>query len=171
MLKRAERTDISVKKRKSDTNYEESETAENQRVSRNYIPSHQFSSERILEDELVSRIDKAMPVFGVDLRVYEAEGDFYGRQYPIDGGRIDILATDDDDNLYAIELKKDSGYDDAYTQVKRYVDWLKKHKIKSGGEVFGIICLNNPSETIKARVKKDSEIRLFDYGISYKEII
>ncbi len=171
MLTRTERACMRTESNATIVVDDDIDTAENQRVTKSYLPLHQFSSERILEDELVSRIDKEMPVFGVDLRVYEVEGDYYGRQYPIDGGRIDILAIDDNDNLYAIELKKDSGYDDAYKQTRRYVDWLKKHKAKNGTNVFGIICLNNPSDCIKTQIKTDSEIRLFEYGISYNEVL
>ena len=33
-------------------------------------------------------------MFGVDLHVYEAEGNFSERQHPIEGGRIAIFAID-----------------------------------------------------------------------------
>lgn len=41
-------------------------------------------------------------------------------------GRLDILGIDTAGDLYVIELKKDSGYDDAYAQTREYIDWLRK---------------------------------------------
>lgn len=132
--------------------------------------AQQFSSERVLEDELILRIERGIPVFGTKLHVYEQEGDFYGRQYPFAGGRIDILAADESNNLYAIELKKDSGYDDAYRQTRSYVDWLRDNKAAPGAKVYGIVCLNNPSADIVKKVRDDTDIRLFEYSISINEI-
>ena len=51
--------------------------------------------------------------FGLKLKMYKRKG-LYGRQFIIPVGRLDLLCEDDEGNLYVIELKKDSGYDDAY---------------------------------------------------------
>jgi len=45
--------------------------------------------------------------------MYRREGK-YGRQFIIPIGRLDLLCEDEEGNLYIIELKKDSGYDDAF---------------------------------------------------------
>ena len=134
----------------------------------------QFSSERILEDELAARIEAGQEVFGRKLKIYRRKGDFYGRQYPCSNGekrwRLDILCEDEDGNIHIIELKKDSGYDDAYQQTKEYVDYFEKHRVPKGKKAYGIICLNSPTEEVMKQVRKDDRIRLFEYKISYDEL-
>lgn len=136
------------------------------------IKRQQFSSEKILEDELTARIEAGQTVFGQRLRIYQRAGDFYGRQYPIANGkwRLDLLCEDADENLVVIELKKDSGYDNPYEQTKNYVEWLQAHRCQKGQKVTGIICLNAPSAALVAKVQRDARIRLFEYQISYWEI-
>lgn len=128
----------------------------------------QFQSEKILEDELILRMESGVDVFGLHLKIYKRRGE-YGRQYIIKNGRIDILAEDPNGNLYIIELKKDSGYDDPYKQLTDYMDWVQKHKAK-GKKVYGIICLNAPGKTLVEAVRQDDRVKLFEYQISYTEI-
>lgn len=133
------------------------------------IKKHQFTSEKLLEDELIQRMEQGIPVFGLPLKVYQKRG-VYGRQFILRTGRLDILATDNNNDLYVIELKKDSGYDDAYTQTKTYIEWVEADIAKSGQHVYGLICLNSPTAELKRKVKQDSQMRLFEYSISYTEI-
>ena len=133
------------------------------------VKKHQFTSEKLLEDELVQRMEQGIPVFGLPLKVYQRRG-VYGRQFILRTGRLDILATDSYDNLYVIELKKDSGYDDAYAQTKTYIEWVEADIAKSGQHVYGLICLNAPTAELKRKVKKDPQMRLFEYSISYTEL-
>lgn len=134
------------------------------------VKRQQFSNEKLLEDELALRLESGFPVFGMNIHVYNHEGDFYGRQYPFEIGRLDLLCEDDKGDLYIIELKKDSGYDDAYTQTARYLDWFEKSPIFKNKKIYGIICVNSPSQELIAKVKKDKRMRLFEYQISYTEI-
>lgn len=133
------------------------------------VKKQQFSSEKILEDELVLRMESGIPVFGLPLKVYQKRG-VYGRQYMIPNGRLDILAVDEKNNFYVIELKKDSGYDDAYTQTVNYIEWIQKNLAKGSQKVYGIICLNNPTQELIEKVKNNKQIKLFEYSISYSEI-
>ena len=80
------------------------------------IKRQQFSNEKLLENELTARIESDMSVFGMNLKEYKRKGE-YGRQYIIPVGRLDLLCEDNQGNLYVVELKKDSGYDDAYEQT------------------------------------------------------
>ena len=147
--------------------------AENKKFYRGETKVEQFTSEKILEDELVMRLESGKEIFGLNLKIYR--GDFYGRQYPFYDGkhhrRLDILCEDENGNFYIIELKKDSGYGDAYQQIKNYVDYFKKHRAKKDKKVFGILCLNSPTEKLLQDVRKDNRIRLFEYKISYDELI
>ena len=131
--------------------------------------TYQFSSEKILEDELALRIESGQPVFGRNLKMYRKKGE-YGRQYIFEKGRLDLLTEDENGDLYIIELKKDSGYDDPYKQIVEYIDWFIKHKATGKQKVYGIICLNSPKESLISAVKHDNRIQLFEYAISYNEI-
>lgn len=133
------------------------------------IKKQQFSSEKILEDEIVNRMEKGMQVFGFPLKVYERKG-AYGRQYPIRNGRLDILAEDNEGNLWIIELKKDNGYDDVYQQISGYMDYIKTHVANKEQNVFGIICLNNPDRKLMDKIKQSQNIKLFEYSINISQI-
>lgn len=84
--------------------------------------------------------------------------------------RLDLLCEDENDNFVIIELKKDSGYDDAFVQLSEYIKWFDENKVKDNQKTYGIICLNNPSEDLIQQVKANDRIKLFEYKISYTEI-
>ncbi len=142
---------------------------ENVTALKNLKSSEQFSSEKLLEDELTLRLESGMEVFGKRLKIYKRKGE-YGRQYIIPIGRLDLLCEDADHNLFVIELKKDEGYDDPYQQTKAYMEWFEAHKPDGVKDIYGIICLNNPAGDLKQKVHKDSRMQLFEYAISYTEI-
>lgn len=133
------------------------------------VKHQQFSSEKLLEDELTARIESGMEVFGLNLKMYRRKG-VYGRQFIIPIGRLDLLCEDVDGNLYVIELKKDSGYDDAYKQTADYLDWFATSELAKGKHVYGIICLNSPDSVLLEKVHNDKRMRVFEYKISYTEL-
>ena len=116
-----------------------------------------------------SRIESGFPVFGKKLKIYMRKGE-YGRQYIIPIGRLDLLCEDNEGELYIIELKKDSGYDDAYEQTARYLEWFNGSSKFKDKKVNGIICLNNPSTELINKIHKDQRMRVFEYQISYTEL-
>jgi RecB family endonuclease NucS len=132
------------------------------------VKKQQFSSEKLLEDELTARIESGTEVFGMNLKMYRRKG-LYGRQFIIPVGRLDLLCEDDCGNLYVIEVKKDSGYDDAYEQTAMYLDWFERTNFSEGKKVYGVICLNSPTPKILKKVHADKRMRLFEYQISYIE--
>ncbi len=131
----------------------------------------EFASERGLEDALVAQMEKGQDVFGLGLTVYDHKGDRYGRQYRTDVGVIDILAEDPQGDLWAVELKKDAGYDDPYLQTLRYVEWLEHSKAAKGQKVYGLICTGAAKPQLIQQVREDPRVRLFTYRISYREIV
>lgn len=133
------------------------------------VKKQQFTSEKILEDELTLRIEAGIPVFGKQLKIYRRKG-IYGRQYILSNGRRpDLLAEDAEGNLYVIELKKDSGYDDAYAQIVDYLEWFDQNWGNQVKAIFGIICLNNPTQELLDKVHSSNRVRVFEYQISYTE--
>ena len=167
-----EKTGVSNKRQKEViTEHEIDYESEDRHFSEvDYATPEQFTSEKILEDEIEARLNAGATIFGVHLRIYHKKGDQYGRQYPIPSGIIDILAVDDDNNYYVIELKKDSGYDDPYDQIVKYIDWLKKNKATGKQKVYGIICLNNPKSDLIEKVKSNSMISLFQYEVRFSKL-
>ena len=172
LLERVKKAENTNKRIKADEPLEEileSETATIEKEIDLGVKKQQFTSEKILEDELVLRIEMGLEVFGKQLKIYRRKG-IYGRQYILSNGkRPDILAEDADGNLYVIELKKDSGYDDAYVQTVEYLEWFDenwKDKVKN---IYGIICLNSPSAELLKKVHNNPRIRVFEYQISYYE--
>lgn len=108
-------------------------------------------------------------VFGMNLKMYKRKGE-YGRRYIIPVGRLDLFCEDEAGNLYVIELKKDSGYDDAYKQTADYLDWFAQSPKFKDKKVYGIICLNNPTADLISRVKSDARMRLFEYQVSIRKL-
>ena len=127
----------------------------------------QFSSEKLLEDELNQRMENGLPTFGKQLKMYRRHGE-YGRQYIIPIGRLDLLAEDDEGSLFIIELKKDRGYDDAYAQIRSYIDWFENNRPEK--KIRGILCLNNPPKKLIQAVRLDEKVQLFNYQIIYEEV-
>lgn len=130
------------------------------------VRHQQFSNEKLLEDELTARIESGVPVFGLNLKIYRRHGE-YGRQYIIPVGRLDLFCEDSEGNLYVIELKKDSGYDDVYQQLADYLTWFEQSDKFKGKKVYGIICLNHSSEELVEKVHADERMKLYEYQISY----
>lgn len=132
------------------------------------IKRQQFSNEKLLEDELTARIESKIPVFGLNLKMYKRKGE-YGRQYIIPIGRLDLLCEDEEGNLYIIELKKDSGYDDAYKQLSDYLEWFEQSDKFKRKKIFGILCLNSPTKELLEKVHADARMKIYEYQISYTE--
>lgn len=133
------------------------------------VERQQFSNEKILEDELTARIESGVNVFGLNLKMYKRKG-LYGRQFIIPVGRLDLLCEDNEGNLYVVELKKDSGYGDAYRQTANYLDWFEHSAEYKDKKVYGIICLNSPTKELVEKVHQDKRMRIYEYQISYTEL-
>ena len=127
----------------------------------------QFSNEKNFRRRTHCEIEAEIPVLD-KIKIYKRHGE-YGRQYIIPIGRLDLLCEDSEGNLYIIELKKDSGYDDAYKQTAAYLDWFEANNFANGKKVYGIICLNSPTKELIEKVHNDKRMKLFEYQISYIE--
>ncbi len=54
--------------------------------------------------------------------------------------------------------------------IMLYLDWFEKDKRFKGKKVYGIICLNSPTQQLIDKVHADKRMRLFEYQISYTEL-
>ena len=48
--------------------------------------------------------------------------------------------------------------------------WFEQDKRFKGKNVYGIICLNSPTQQLIDKVHGDKRMRLFEYQISYTEL-
>ncbi len=173
---KASKTDGKNHLPKTPTAHEENDTGSESGISSDSVQApadcfkktEQFSSEKLLEDELTAKIEAGQPIFGLQLRLWRRKGE-YGRQYVLPTGKIiDLLCEDENGDIYIIELKKDGGYNDCYRQITEdYIAWFEqKYKNK---KVYGILCLNDPKPSLVEKVHRDPRLRLFEYRITYTE--
>jgi len=88
-----------------------------------------------------------------------------GRQYTVQSGRIDILATDKEDNFVVIELKADMGGDSVLTQTLAYMADVSK--IAEERKVRGIIIARDFSSKLIAAVSLLQNIELMKYKVKF----
>ena len=68
-------------------------------------------------------------------------------------------------------LDRSDPYNLLYYAIIDLVSGKKENVAVKGQRVFGIICLNDPTKDLIEKVKADDQMRLFEYSISYSEII
>ena len=96
------------------------------------------------------------------LKPYRGES---GRQYTVESGRIDILATDKEDNFVVIELKADKGGDAVLTQTLAYM--VDIEKIAEQRKVRGIIIARDFSSKLVSAVSRVQDIKLMKYKVKF----
>lgn len=117
-----------------------------------------ISLERDLETFIFENIDSVED----GLKPYRGES---GRQYTVESGRIDILATDKDDNFVVIELKADKGGDAVLTQTLAYM--VDIEKIAEQRKVRGIIIARDFSSKLVSAVSRVQDIKLMKYKVKF----
>lgn len=60
------------------------------------------------------------------LRLYTSD-DRSGVEFPVDGGRIDLLAVDRGGKYVVIELKLSQGRNKTFRQLRYYMGWIDQH--------------------------------------------
>jgi hypothetical protein len=88
-----------------------------------------------------------------------------GVEYPIDAGRIDILAVDKDGQLVVIELKVSRGTNKAVGQLLYYMGWVDKHLCKDG-RCRGVIIAREIKDDLRLAVQRVQGVSLRRYILS-----
>ena len=122
----------------------------------------EFAYERDLQNYLVKNLGLIEP----GLRLYNEDG-ITGREYPVGGRRIDILAVDGDGALVVIELKVSRGHDQVIGQILWYLGWIKANLAEEGQGVRGIIIAKDISEGLRLACSMTQDISLREYKISF----
>ncbi len=121
----------------------------------------EFAQEADLRDFLAKNLSVIEP----GLRLYEELRSGEGIEYSIDGGRIDILAKDREDNFVVIELKVSRGRNRTIGQLLYYMGWIDKRLVKSG-KCRGIIIAKEISDDLRLACERVKGVSLYKYTLS-----
>ena len=117
-----------------------------------------FAAESDLRDFLAQNLDIIEP----GLRLYR-EGEREGVEYPVEGGRIDILAVDENGKFVAIELKLSKGRNKALGQLLYYMGWVDKNLGR--GPCRGVIVAREISDGLRTAASRVTGLLLFVYQL------
>lgn len=87
-----------------------------------------------------------------------------GVEFPVDDGRIDILAVDKNGRYLVIELKVGKGRNRAIGQLLYYMGWIDKNLGK--GPCRGLIIAKDIPDSLRLAVQRASGVTLARYKLS-----
>ena len=120
----------------------------------------EFAFEAHLRDFLAKNLDRIEP----GLRLYDSQG-CKGVEFAVDGGRIDLLAVDQNNKFVVIELKLSQGRNKALGQLLYYMGWVDKHL--GDGPCRGFIIASDISEELSIAVSRVTGVGLAEYHMSF----
>lgn len=119
----------------------------------------QFPFESDLRDFLAANLHVLEP----GLQLYR-DDDKNGVEFPVDGGRIDVLAVDRGGAPVVIELKLSRGRNAAVGQILYYMGWVDENL--NIGPSRGIIVAREIPEDLQLAVRRVMGVTLFQYRVS-----
>jgi hypothetical protein len=119
----------------------------------------QFAAESDLRDYL-ARIPGCIEQ---GLRIYQA-GERSGVEFPVDGGYIDILATDRNQRHVVIELKVGRGRNKTIGQLLYYMGWVDKNL--EAGPCRGMIIAKDIPDDLMLATQRAPGVSLYKYSLS-----
>lgn len=120
----------------------------------------EFALEAHLRDFLARNLDR----IEVGLRLYTS-GDRTGIEYPVDGGRIDLLAVDLAEKFVVIELKLSQGRNKTLGQLLYYMGWVDQHL--GNKPCRGIIIAREITEELSVAVARVPGVQFAKYRMSF----
>ncbi len=121
--------------------------------------SQEFAAESDLRDFLAKNLEQVEP----GLQLFR-RGDQTGVEFPVDGGRIDILAVDRDKRFVVLEFKLSQGRSRALGQLLYYMGWVDKKL--GNGPCRGIIVAKEIGEELAIAVKRVPGVSLCRYHLA-----
>jgi hypothetical protein len=112
-----------------------------------------------LRDFLARNLDRIEP----GLRPYVPGGEG-GPEFPVEEGRIDLLAVDASGDPVVIELKAVPAKPEALAQLLYYMGWVEQN-LAGGRKVRGMIIAREVSEKLRVAARKVPDVALFTYEI------
>jgi Endonuclease NucS len=120
----------------------------------------EFALEAHLRDFLAKNLERVE----TGLRLYDSP-EHGGIEFPVDSGRIDLLAVDRNNKFVVIELKLSQGRNRTLGQLLYYMGWVDKHL--GGGPCRGFIIANDIDEQLSIAVSRVVGISLAKYRMSF----
>jgi len=129
------------------------------------------SSEFALETDLRDYLAKNLNVVETGLTLYADERGS-GIEYPVENGRIDILAKDKHKDFLVLELKVSEGRNKTLGQILYYMGWVDRN-LANGRKVRGAIIAKEVPEDLKLACTRIADISLYEYDlqVSLRKII
>jgi len=126
-----------------------------------------FALESILEDFLVSNWQHTE--FAKDYEILVVDGEQVGQQFPVDTGRIDILAIKKDESEYLVlELKRGRASDKVVGQVLRYMGYVHREYCQDGKTVKGAIIAHEDDLAIRNALLMVKDVNFYKYTVDFK---
>ncbi len=141
-------------------NYVNGQLPEEECLSVSEESSFEFALESHLRDFLVKDLEHIES----GLRLYRSD-ERSGVEYPVEGGRIDILAVDKNENLVVIELKLSQGRNKVLGQLLYYMGWVDANL--SNTPCRGIVIASEISKELVTAVSRAPGVKLFFYKMSF----
>jgi hypothetical protein len=120
----------------------------------------EFALEAHLRDFLARNLDR----IEVGLRLYTSD-DRNGVEFPVEGGRIDLLAVDRVGTYVVIELKLSQGRSKTLGQLLYYMGWVDQHMGQA--PCRGFIIANEITEDLSVAVSRVPGVSLARYRMSF----
>lgn len=136
------------------------ETPEDEDQLQQEETSFEFALEAHLRDFLAKDLGRIEP----GLKLFELGGRL-GTEYPVEGGRIDILAVDLSGRNVVIELKLSQGRNKALGQLLYYMGWVDANL--GPKPCRGIVIASEISNELKIAVSRAPDVTLFTYKMSF----
>lgn len=128
---------------------------------------HDDVLERHLEELVVSNFDRLFPgwaIYSTDMLAPNGSKP-PGIRYRTPAGEIDLLCTDEDNNLVVIELKRNRAPDRVVSQLERYLVWVEQNISKPGQSVRGIIISKKHGDHVVYSASRRADIELWTYDL------
>ena len=119
------------------------------------------------EDDLRRYLARNLSVIEKGLKLFETEDHKTGEEFVIPGTsrRIDILATDNQNNFVVIELKVSRGYEKVVGQALYYQSMIRTHFKQN--KVRVVVVAREISSELKVATDFLTDIELFEYQLSF----
>ncbi len=120
-------------------------------------------SEFAFETDLRDYLAKNLNLVETGLSLYTDDRGA-GVEYPVDNGRIDILARDVHGNFLVLELKVSEGRSKTLGQILYYMGWVDRELAK-GKKVRGVIVAKEVPEDLKLACTRIPDVSLCEYDL------
>lgn len=88
-----------------------------------------------------------------------------GIEFPVEDGRIDLLAVDSQGKFVVIELKLSHGRQKVLGQLLYYMAWVDEHLGK--GPCRGIIVASEISDALRASIRRVPGVSVAKYKMAF----